>query len=86
MKLNKKFISIFLIFLILLNFPMLSFADEVSLNSKATILVELSTGKILYEKNSTKKMYPASTAKIMTAIVVLENSNLISSLNKLALC
>lgn len=76
MKLNKKLISVFLIFLILLNLPMLSFADEVSINSKAAILVELSTGKILYEKNSTEKMYPASTTKIMTAIVVLENSNL----------
>lgn len=76
MKLNKKLYSVLIIFLVLLNLPMLSFADEVSINSKAAVLVELSTGKILYEKNSTEKMYPASTTKIMTAILVLENSKL----------
>ncbi|MBO5479512.1 MAG: D-alanyl-D-alanine carboxypeptidase [Clostridia bacterium] len=31
------------------------------------------TGKILYEKDADKKMYPASTTKIMTAILALEN-------------
>lgn len=76
MKLKEKFILFLFIFLILLNIPMLSFADEVSINSKAGVLVELSTGKILFEKNSTEKMFPASTTKIMTAILVLENSNL----------
>ena len=34
------------------------------------------TGKILYEKNSNEKKYPASTTKILTAIIAIENCNL----------
>lgn len=46
------------------------------INSKAAILIENNTGNILYEKNSTEKMYPASTTKIMTAILAIENCDL----------
>ena len=76
MKLTKKSLLFLVAFFILLNIPLFSFADEISINSKAAVLVENNTGKILYEKNSTEKMYPASTTKIMTAIIVLENCNL----------
>lgn len=76
MKLTKKSLLFLVAFFILLNIPLFSFADEISINSKAAVLVENNTGKILYEKNSTEKMYPASTTKIMTAILVLENCNL----------
>ena len=34
------------------------------------------SGKILYSKNANTRMYPASTTKIMTAILTLENCNL----------
>lgn len=36
------------------------------------ILVNGQTGKVLYEKNADEKAYPASTTKIMTALLVLE--------------
>lgn len=76
MKLTKKFLLFLVAFLFLLNIPIFTFADEISINSKAAVLVEYRTGKILYEKNSTQKMFPASTTKIMTAILVLENCDL----------
>ena len=47
-----------------------------SIGSEACILIEPSTGKILYEKNSDQKMYPASTTKVLTAILALENCSL----------
>lgn len=65
-----------LIFIIVISIQTLTFAETPSLNSEAAILVEVSTGRILYEKNSTKQLYPASTTKIMTAILVIENCNL----------
>ena len=34
---------------------------------------ELNTGIVVYEKNADEKMYPASTTKIMTYIIVSEN-------------
>lgn len=53
-----------------------NFAAEPKIASTAAILVEESTGKILYEKNAYEKMYPASTTKILTAILILENCKL----------
>ena len=42
----------------------------------AVIMVEKDTGDVLYSKNAYKKMYPASTTKILSAILVLEHCNL----------
>ena len=74
MKLKFKIFLLFL--LMIIGIQSVSFACEVNLNSEAAILVEISTGRIIYEKNSTKKLYPASTTKILTAILVIENCNL----------
>ena len=38
--------------------------------------MDQNSGKILYSKNANTKMYPASTTKIMTAILTLENCKL----------
>ena len=74
MKLKFKIILLFC--LMIIGIQSISFADEPKLNSEAAILVEVSTGRIIYEKNSTKQMYPASTTKVLTAILVIENCNL----------
>lgn len=47
-----------------------------SIDSPSAILMEVSTGAILYEKNSTEQNYPASITKILTTLVALENSEL----------
>lgn len=44
--------------------------------SPGVILMEESTGTILYEKNSDEARYPASITKIMTTLLALENGNL----------
>lgn len=44
--------------------------------SPGVILMEESTGTILYEKNSDEAYYPASITKIMTTLLALENGNL----------
>ena len=72
----KKIIFISIILIILS--PILSFADssQIQTLSPACILIDSNTGKILYEKQSKKRMYPASTTKMMTAILTLENCKL----------
>ncbi|NLH96089.1 MAG: D-alanyl-D-alanine carboxypeptidase [Clostridiaceae bacterium] len=45
------------------------------INAMAAVVVEESTGRILYEKNALQKRSIASTTKIMTALVALENAN-----------
>ncbi len=42
----------------------------------SAILIEASTGSILYSKNIDEQMYPASITKILTALIALENSSL----------
>ena len=42
------------------------------LTASAAILIEESTGTILYEKNADQKMYPASMTKVLTALVALD--------------
>lgn len=44
--------------------------------SPSAILMELSTGTILYEKNPQEAHYPASITKILTTLIALENSSL----------
>ena len=41
--------------------------------SKAVYIANPVTGKVIYEKNAHEKMYPASTTKILTALVTMEN-------------
>ena len=43
------------------------------LNSSNSILMDLSSGKVLDEHNSSERIYPASLTKIMTAIIAIEN-------------
>lgn len=40
--------------------------------AKAVVLMEKSTGKVLYSENENEKLYPASVTKIMTILLVCE--------------
>lgn len=44
--------------------------------SPYVIFMDMNTGRVLYEKNADEMVSPASTVKIMTAILALENLNL----------
>ena len=44
--------------------------------SEAAILYDATTGQVLYGKNQDKVLYPASTTKLMTALLTVENLQL----------
>lgn len=46
------------------------------INSGAACLMDADTGAVLYNKNMYEKMYPASTTKVMTALIAIENASL----------
>lgn len=46
------------------------------IGAEGAILMEANTGTILYAKNIDEKLYPASTTKILTSLVAIENSQL----------
>ena len=50
--------------------------DAPTIKSEAAILVDMKTGRVLYSKNAEDQKFPASTTKIMTAILALEYGNL----------
>lgn len=87
MKLNKllvKTLSVFFIVLYVLpinaaiatkstasNWPY--YDGEIT--SKAAYIMDANSSKVLYEHNANSKQYPASLAKLMTAIIVMERAN-----------
>ena len=80
MKSIKKF-CICLLILLSFNFVLIYNVNAAETNipnvaSPSAVLMDLNTGKILYEKNINKKMYPASLTKVMTAILTLEKCEL----------
>lgn len=46
---------------------------EPKLEAQAAVMIDQETGDILYERQGYKRMYPASTTKILTALLTLEN-------------
>lgn len=84
MKFKRFFYAIFIltiIFSFVPKFYVNAFIEDDSINdltitSPVALLMESNTGVVLYNKGGYDKMYPASTTKIMTAILTLENCKL----------
>ncbi len=53
-----------------------SASEPPSINARGAIIGEMTTGQVVYELNADEKLYPASTTKIMTAILALEKGNM----------
>lgn len=71
---RRIFTMMLIAFIITINLPV--YADTLTIDdiqAEAGILIDDSTNEILFEKNAEKKMFPASTTKILTAIIILEN-------------
>lgn len=63
-----------LILTLCLCLPTNAFAlKDPAVQAESAILVDPESGFVLYEKDADKRRFPASTTKIMTALVVLEN-------------
>lgn len=73
----KKLIVLFSFFLLIISVPV--HAAEIVEYSDSAILVEASTGKVLYEKDADLELAPASMTKIMSLILIMDtihNGNL----------
>lgn len=66
--------AVFLLTLVLvLLFPVNTFAEtSIELQCKSALLMDGTSGEILYELNSQDKCYPASVTKIMTLVLIFE--------------
>ena len=63
------------LFFILLLIPIVVKAEDLNLaeNAKSAILIEASTGEVLYQTNANERLAPASMTKIMSLILIMEN-------------
>lgn len=72
----KKFISFLLALVIVISQGNFIFANtkeaKLDIASKSAVLMDASTGKVLYEKNSHQKLPPASVTKVMTLLLICE--------------
>src|SRR3972149_8518956 len=79
-------LAYFLIFLLLLSFFFFTapdkiycnpntaiYDDRIDISAEAAVVVNYESGDILWEKNSSELMYPASITKILSSIVAIEN-------------
>ena len=69
------FSLITVVFVLLQSFAVNTYASQTqmpALTSKSSILMEASTGQILYENNAEEAMPPASVTKIMTLLLIFE--------------
>ena len=73
---KKIIIMIFILSAMLVPVTVFAAQSPLTLTAKSAIVIEASTGEILYEKNASERRYPASTTKIMTIITALEAGNI----------
>ncbi len=73
----KKRLFYFFLLMIPIIFTTSAFAAKgVGVTASAAVLMDYTTGAILYQKNASVKLAPASTTKILTAIIAIERGKL----------
>jgi len=75
---RMKNIGVFLVCLLLLTIVSLLHASAVSadaIKSRAAVVMDAVTGKVLFAKNPDIRLMPASTTKLMTALVVVDSTD-----------
>lgn len=71
---NKYVTLVLILSFSFFTFPVLSQAEELSLapNAVSAILIDQDTGTVIFEKNSHKRLPPASITKVMTMLIIME--------------
>ena len=69
---KKRLLCFLMIPVLLWSFRMPAGAAELELSAPSAILIERSTGRILYESNAHERLRPASVTKIMTLLLIME--------------
>ena len=68
---KKLFVSIFVAIGLVVTFA--SSAAALTIDAAACVLIDASTGRVLYENNAHQALPPPSTTKVLTALLVLES-------------
>ncbi len=72
---KRKIISILIILSMVFTYSALAVTDP-DISAPVALVVDGDGGHILYEKNADERRFPASTTKMMTAIIAIEQGNM----------
>ena len=78
----KKISTFILIIYFILSIPSITYSqNEVlpefpTLESEYVVLMDADSGEVLYQNNGDAKCHPASTTKLLTALIAVENSSM----------
>lgn len=75
----KKISILFMLAIVMVSsFSSISWAAQTApeISAESAILIDMKTGEVLYEKNADKVLEPASIAKVLTALLTIENLDL----------
>lgn len=67
-----KKILIFIFFLVLIPTVKAEDIEDLAPNAKSAIMIEATTGEILFQKNANEKLAPASMTKMMSMLLIME--------------
>ncbi len=73
---KRLFPLLFLLMMIHFSHPAYVWADAPQLKAESAILLDAKTGQVLYDKNSHNRKAPASTTKVLTALLAIESGRL----------
>ncbi len=72
----KKLFCIFLAAAVIVAVLPTAFAAAPEIESEAAVLIEAESGRVFFEKDSSKKWFPASTTKVLSSIIAIEQGDL----------
>lgn len=75
-RIKKTIFAIVFIAIIISNSIFVYAENDLSVDAKASLIIEENSGKVIHEENSNIQNYPASVTKILTAILTIENCEL----------
>jgi len=73
---NIKIAVLLLLFLVAGHWSLLTAVSAEEIQAGAAVVMDAATGRVLFAKNPELRMMPASTTKLMTALVVMERAHL----------
>lgn len=77
----KRILSLFLVFIISLTcMPVVAYGADISVSADSAVVMIADTGQVVYEKNAHEKRGMASTTKIMSSVVAIENGDIYSKI------
>ena len=68
----KHFTGMILLLFVLAQLPLPARATALTVAGKSALLMDVSTGTVLYESNSHERLAPASVTKVMTMLLIME--------------